>query len=800
MRLRISIVILTSNRARLLADCLAALENQTRPPDEILIVDNGSTDGARAMLSQRAQEPATPSEASPLLPSPQASRLRHPAPAVRVIQGPRAGGWAAARNLGVREAGGDWVAFTDDDCIPAPDWVARIESLAFEEWDTVGGQVEPAEPLPWPWWWHPDMSWCVGLTPPGIKEVEAGAVHYGQTANWASRRDLLLKEPFQEIAATFEGGAAIYQAGREDAELWRRLRQKGYRVRFDLNLRVGHRIGRDRLWFKQVLRRAWLDGVALQRRQPNRDLLAAAVNTWVGLPGDLLFGIWQGKAAPWREAAWKLVWAVRQAGQWGETLRCEGFSRTALRLAAFKIQNITRRSIGWTKRISRRIGARIARPPRASRARIRSPRRVAVAAAGYLGDMILLHPFLSGLKSQRPEVRLSLLTNRIGEEVYRHDPAIDCLALLDQNPHTLRAVLRREQPEMILVPYFYDLKPGPLYASPKTRVATFEEEVGFTRRWWYDLADRRVPKPAGVHEAVNLRHLFHEAGFDGNLPYVSPAFLPEELESVGQTLRDRGLCRDNMVLLAPGTGRANKLWPQERWAEILRYLTEEFHLRVVFVGAPSEEALCQSIAAQALGTGNARTGNAPTKGGAAPATANTSTAGGAEPETAKTGRKGGAEPQTAKTGSGGGAEPETAEVGRKGGAEPETAKTGSGGGAEPETAKVRREGGAAQVIVECRLSIREMALWIAEARLVVCVDNGVKHLAVAMDTPSLALFGPCDERQWGAIRNPHKHGVVRGCAWNLTLEERVGLTEDHQMRCITTHQVRNALNEMLTEH
>jgi ADP-heptose:LPS heptosyltransferase len=104
------------------------------------------------------------------------------------------------------------------------------------------------------------------------------------------------------------------------------------------------------------------------------------------------------------------------------------------------------------------------------------------------------------------------------------------------------------------------------------------------------------------------------------------------------------------------------------------------------------------------------------------------------------------------------------------------------------------------VFVECRLSIREMALWIAEARLVVGVDNGVKHLAVAMDTPSLALFGPCDERQWGAIRNPHKHGVVRGCAWNLTPEERVGLPEDHQMRCITTHQVRNALNEMLTEH
>jgi len=94
----ISIIIPAYNAAQTLPACLAALQAQTHPPDEIIVVDDGSRDQtaqvARAYGVQLLEQPH---------------------------QGP-----AAARNLGIRQARGDIILLTDADCEPEPTWVAEI--------------------------------------------------------------------------------------------------------------------------------------------------------------------------------------------------------------------------------------------------------------------------------------------------------------------------------------------------------------------------------------------------------------------------------------------------------------------------------------------------------------------------------------------------------------------------------------------------------------------------------------------------------------------------------------------------
>ena len=58
------------------------------------------------------------------------------------------------------------------------------------------------------------------------------------------------------------------------------------------------------------------------------------------------------------------------------------------------------------------------------------------------------------------------------------------------------------------------------------------------------------------------------------------------------------------------------------------------------------------------------------------------------------------------------------------------------------------------------LSLREMAALSARARLFVGVDSAPMHIAAAMGTPVVALFGPSDERVWGPWQVPHR--VVAG--------------------------------------
>jgi glycosyltransferase involved in cell wall biosynthesis len=61
---------------------------------------------------------------------------------VRVLALPTAGGPYAARNAGIRAAGGEILAFTDSDCAPAKDWVERAcAALDAEGADLVAGHV-----------------------------------------------------------------------------------------------------------------------------------------------------------------------------------------------------------------------------------------------------------------------------------------------------------------------------------------------------------------------------------------------------------------------------------------------------------------------------------------------------------------------------------------------------------------------------------------------------------------------------------------------------------------------------------
>ena len=104
-------VVSTYRRPELLPRLVAALEAQTLAPDrfEVLVVDNGSHDATGAVLEELAA-------ASPL-------QLR--VLAVEENRGP-----APARNLGWRSAGAPLVAFTDDDCLPRPDWLEQALSSA----------------------------------------------------------------------------------------------------------------------------------------------------------------------------------------------------------------------------------------------------------------------------------------------------------------------------------------------------------------------------------------------------------------------------------------------------------------------------------------------------------------------------------------------------------------------------------------------------------------------------------------------------------------------------------------------
>ena len=115
----VSVIVPVWNGAGEIERCVAALNAQSYPREryEILVVDNGSSDDTPSILG----------------------RL----PNIKVLSEPEPGSYCA-RNLGLRHASGDVVAFTDADCVPDPTWIetgiARL--IGRPDAALIGGRIE----------------------------------------------------------------------------------------------------------------------------------------------------------------------------------------------------------------------------------------------------------------------------------------------------------------------------------------------------------------------------------------------------------------------------------------------------------------------------------------------------------------------------------------------------------------------------------------------------------------------------------------------------------------------------------
>jgi glycosyltransferase involved in cell wall biosynthesis len=152
----VSVVVSTYNRRAFLPALVASLGAQDldRSRFEVVIVDNGSSDGAWEALQFAVGDASF-------------ALLAARAP---VNLGPGGG-----RNLGLRYARGTLIAFTDDDCLPDPGWVGALAEAA-DGTTIVQGPVRPAGTRPGPW----DRSLDVG-----------GPTAFFETANVAYPRVLL---------------------------------------------------------------------------------------------------------------------------------------------------------------------------------------------------------------------------------------------------------------------------------------------------------------------------------------------------------------------------------------------------------------------------------------------------------------------------------------------------------------------------------------------------------------------------------------------------------------------------------
>jgi GT2 family glycosyltransferase/sugar lactone lactonase YvrE len=211
---RVSVVVCAYNAADTIEDCLTALDRLAYPDYEVVVVNDGSSDRTSEIARTHAM--------------------------VRVVDVPN-GGLSAARNVGLTEATGEIIAYTDADTRVDRDWLTFLVQ-PFLNSDVVasgGPNVVPSD--------DPPMAQCIARAPGGPTHVllDDRIAEHVPGCNMAFRRDALL---------AIDGFNPIYLRAGDDVDVCWRLQSRGWKIGFAASALVWHhyRASVQDYWRQQV--------------------------------------------------------------------------------------------------------------------------------------------------------------------------------------------------------------------------------------------------------------------------------------------------------------------------------------------------------------------------------------------------------------------------------------------------------------------------------------------------------------------------------------------------------------------
>jgi len=168
-------------------------------------------------------------------------------------------GLSAARNVGVKSCGSEFIAFIDDDAVADRDWLrclvsSFVDSLVIG----VGGRVVPVWPGQRPGWFPEELYWVIGCSYKGLPMKKA-SVRNPIGCNMAFRRSV-----FERVGLfnTNIGRVGNVLLGHDDTEFGIRATSKllGSTIIYDPQAVVYHRVSSNRVSFNYVVRRSYFEG------------------------------------------------------------------------------------------------------------------------------------------------------------------------------------------------------------------------------------------------------------------------------------------------------------------------------------------------------------------------------------------------------------------------------------------------------------------------------------------------------------------------------------------------------------
>ena len=241
----ISVIVVTHNRIESLKSCIESILSQTAKNEhEIIVIDNASGDNTFESLKKEYKG------------------------SLKLIKNDTKKSLQYCKRIGLEKSSGEIIAFTDDDCIPYEKWLSSIlKCFNNFDCDISGGPVKPLNKLNLPWWWQNSMNWTIGIadiTFPSFLPLGC---------NIAFRRNVLKDIELVDYYNSYDPDI-VYS---EDTLRIKNALKKGYKLTIDNTMVVYHDISPNKLSFKYIIQRSWLEGNHWAKNQKDLNILLIRV-------------------------------------------------------------------------------------------------------------------------------------------------------------------------------------------------------------------------------------------------------------------------------------------------------------------------------------------------------------------------------------------------------------------------------------------------------------------------------------------------------------------------------------------
>lgn len=614
----VTVVVLNWNGWHYLGPCLASLKRQTYPNFEVIVVDNGSTDGSPEILAEQF-------------------------PAVRLIRNEKNLGFAAANNQAIRASSSPYVATLNNDTVAEPTWLAALVAAAEgnERWGAVGSKMVLAR--------NPQVidSCGIALDRAGIAwdllggrpaaTVDRPREVFGACAGAALYRRSMLDE-----IGLFDEDFFAYL---EDADLAWRARLAGWRAVLAPNAVVHHvhsgslgdasprkrfLLGRNKIWMIAKClptRDVWqlplilaydLGAVGMRLLARDWASLAGRLVAWTHLPLVLAKrrGV-HGRRLEGRPAAaffdrlvspgqssgrFRHLAAPRSARDGRPWVARAASGRTLARSAVLRVAAAVLNTLAGARPRSRHDDPR--------------PTRIVVLRADHLGDVLLSRPAIELLRQSCPEAEITVVAGPWAAPALQ---GLDCRVVAFPFPGFERAPQRNPAAPYVAAAGFaahlaredFDaavvLRPDHWWGALVCSLARIPIRVGHALPLQARFLTHALPVQTGEAAAESAlraaRLLVGALGIETTSAAGKVSFAPSEgARHWAQEWMASNVDGRPRIALHPGAGAEVKLWPAHRWAAVADELMSDGAALILTGGAPDRALVAdiQRLAARPL--------------------------------------------------------------------------------------------------------------------------------------------------------------------------------------------------------